>query len=387
MSLFCRLLVFVFLFSAAYGEEEEKKKVVAGKADVMRHVPKKFATLVGYDPDEQKVRLHVEGEDEAILWPVVADAEIKVHGWWVRLSQLHIGDRVWVWFAIDRNKKPKAVWMLADELSEQDIHGEPHEIQSIDGNHVTVDVPETEELEPRRLTLGEGLEMPNLGELVYVQSAGDTLREVHTSEAFEALRRKQQDWLRSQWREHGLPGSVSVLHPLGGEMDVLLDHEAMRWARYLEPGADVSVHQDHEIKAVVKEVRLWRERTVMRLVTQSGVDQLDLTVGQRILLRVPEPPAEIQASDLPTDIGRLEEKQARINWFLASTYCTCGIGKDRCTGMFYVQASCNVNACGMPNELSDEIAGLIDDNKSDREIYQELKGSRGRSFWQPHLLR
>ena len=55
--------------------------------------------------------------------------------------------------------------------------------------------------------------------------------------------------------------------------------------------------------------------------------------------------------------------------------------------MFYTQASCNVNACGMPNEIGRIIGGLIDDGMSDREIFVKLKKERGREFWQPHLLR
>ena len=377
-------LLALCLLGAAHSQEE-KQKVIAGKADVLRHIPKKFATLVECLPSKRKVRLRVDGEEQALLWPVQADAEIKVHGWWGRLSQFPINDRVWVWFAIDRDKKPKAVWMIADELSEQDIHGKPHEIQDVENDQV--DIPETEKLEPRRLRIREGMTIPSVGDLVYVQTAGAVLREAHSSEEFEIHREAQQSWTRDQWREHGLPGSVSVLHPLGGEMEVLLDHEAMRWARYLKPGVKVSILQERPIKAVVKEVQTWRERTILRLVTHTGVDQLDLTVGQRIGLLVPEPPKEVQDSDLPTDIGRLTDKQDRIDWFLASTYCTCGIGKDRCTGMFYVQASCNVNACGMPNQLANEIAALIDDEKSDLEIYNQLKENRGRDFGKPHLLR
>ena len=51
------------------------------------------------------------------------DGEIKVRGWWGRLSHLEPQRRVWAWFKVDRAKKPVAIFMLSDELSEQDIHG------------------------------------------------------------------------------------------------------------------------------------------------------------------------------------------------------------------------------------------------------------------------
>src|SRR5207302_141328 len=62
-------------------------------------------------------------DKETKTWPVTADAELKVKGWWGRLEQFEPQRRVWAWFQTDRAKKPVAVFMLADELSEQDIHG------------------------------------------------------------------------------------------------------------------------------------------------------------------------------------------------------------------------------------------------------------------------
>ncbi len=170
-------------------------------------------------------------------------------------------------------------------------------------------------------------------------------------------------------------------------MEILLDHEAIRWGRYLKTGDKVTIPTTRPINAVVHTVRPWRERTRLRLVTNSGLDQLDLAVGRRARVIVPEPPEEVQQSMEPTDIGRLDERQERLDWFLNSVYCSCGIRGDRCTGMFYVQASCNVNACGTPGELLGSIGEYIDDGLSDREIFTRLVEDRGRDIWQPHLLR
>ena len=88
-------------------------KVVAGKAEVLKAVPKKFATFLKVDAND-KVTLRLEGEDKDTTWSVKPDAEIKVMGWWGRLDQIQQGDRVWVWFTLNRNKKPKSILMLAD---------------------------------------------------------------------------------------------------------------------------------------------------------------------------------------------------------------------------------------------------------------------------------
>lgn len=125
---------------------------------------------------------------------------------------------------------------------------------------------------------------------------------------------------------------------------------------------------------------------MVRLVTNSGVDQASLTPSQRVMVKVPEPPKEVQASELPTDIGRLEDKEARVDWFLASTYCTCKVKGDRCTGMFYSLASCNINACGMPNKIRRLVSNMIEERMTDKQIFESLLKQRGKQLLKPHLL-
>ena len=363
-------------------------KPVAGKADVLKHVPKQFATLVKCDLPARKVTLRIEGEKADSTWPVLPDAELKIHGWWGRLDQFVPGDRVWAWFAIDRDKKPRAILMMADELSEQDIHGSPLVIKGrVDGT-LTLQSEGEEKAPVLRYTIPDEYEGPvETASTLYVQSAGETIRTAVPAGRFEELRERQRTHLRTLWRTSGLPGTVSALHPLGGEMDLLLDHEGLRWGRYLKNGDAVTLRTARPIKAVVRSVHPWRERTRLRLVTNSGLDQMDLAVGQRIGLLVPEPPQEVQASHLPTDLGRREGRQERVDWFLSTIYCSCGIAGDRCTGMFYIQASCNVNACGTPREMARRIGRMIDEGLTDREIFEKLVADRGRDIWQPHLLR
>lgn len=384
-------LPLVFLCVSSLGRSSEpasaqpRKKTVAGKADVMRHVPKKFATLVEVDADKNRVKLLLEGEHEAKMWNLLPDAELKVHAWWGRLEQFHAGDRVWAWFAVNRQKEPKDVLMLADELSEQDIHNLPHTLTAFDAERGTVTV-ESKLSGTRHLAVKDLDASELIGAPVYVQTKGESARYVASQKEFLDMRTRQQKWLRNKWRKEGLPGTVTFLHPLSGEMEVMLDHEAIRWGRFLQNGDKVTLLIASPISATVKYVRPWRERTLLRLVTASGTDQSDLSLGQRIRVRVPEPPAEVQRSELPTDIGRLTSKRDRIEWFLASSYCSCKVAGDRCTGMFYSLASCNENSCGMPNQIRSKVEEMIDANLTDKQIWQKLRDQRGPNFSKPHLL-
>jgi hypothetical protein len=389
---------------------------VAGKAEVLRGMPKKFAAFRGADAGRGKVTLLLEeklnGEQEAAAWKVHADAEVKVHGWWGRLEDLEEGDRVWAWFDVDRDKHPRSIILLADEVSEQDIHGlrPSFEAAGIEKRTLTL---RSAAGQLRVLKLAEDIELkgaadgydvsprdpakgrqPALrlraGDKVFAQTAGESLRWLAGAEGLEALRSAQRAKQRARWRDEGLPGVVAFLHPLSGEMELMLDHEGMRWGRSLKPGEAVNVRAagpgGAPLAAVVRDVWPWRERTRLRLV-MGGVDQGELALGQRVGLLVPEPAPEVEASELPPDLDRPRTREERLDWFLASVYCTCNVGGDGCTGMFYTQASCNVNKCGMPRQVRARIAELIDSGKKDAEVFQAVKEWRGEMLFKPHLLK
>ena len=374
--------------SALLGAEPAPKSTndkiieVAGKAEFLRGVPKRFAALKAVDPVRQRVTLLIEGETLPKVWPLAPDAEVKVSGWWGRLDQFKIGDRVWVWFQVDRQKQAVAVAMLADELSEEDIHGRGVILVARDAEGVTFKPTKGDD---RKLKTNRPSELP-LNKPVYVQSSGNVARLVLDAAMFEDRRNEQRAAMRKRWADEGLPGTATFLHRFSGEMEVMLDHEAMRWGRSLQPGDEVRLDADPPIAAVVKQVRPWREHTEIRMVV-DGFDQSDVNVGQRVRLHMKPPPAEVDDAELPPDVDRPRaSREERIEWFLASIYCTCGIAGDGCTGHFYTLASCNPNGCGMPNQARKELGALMEKGLTDREIFERLLKDRGPDLLRPHLV-
>jgi hypothetical protein len=370
----------------------DKVKEIAGTAEFLRAVPKHFATLKAMDRAQRRVTLLLEGDSQPQVWQLAPDAEVKVAGWWGRLDQLRIGDRVWVWLQVDRVKQPVAVSMLADELSEQDIHGSAAMVESRSGDELTVTTGpgKSRKLKADKAEFARGKEKASVntlqaGEKVYVQSAGDRARLILDAAAFELRRAGQKAALRQRWADEGLPGTVAFLHQFSGELDYVLDHEALRWGRSLQVGDKVTLQASPPIPAVVKHVRPWRERTQLRLVVNS-FDQGDLTLGQRLWLRRTPPPAEVDTAALPPDLDRPRGKEERVEWFLASIYCTCKVKNDTCTGHFYTLASCNPNGCGMPNQMRKTVAALIDQGRTDEQIFDELLKQQGPDLLRPHLL-
>jgi hypothetical protein len=383
------------------GAGPDKAKEVAGTAEFLRSVPKRFARLEAVDAAHRRVTLLFEGEKQSKQWPLLPDAEVKVAGWWGRPEQLRPGDRVWAWFQVNRRKEPTAIFMLADEPSEQDIHdgrltvaakttetitlkpaGASARTLSTEGATFNPSPPSSGG--PAAGTAPAGPVGLNPGVKVFVQTSDGRARLLFDVAGFEAARTRQRAWLAARWAADGLPGSVSVLHPLSGEMDVLLDHEAVRWGRSLKSGDEVRLRADPPMRAVVKRVSPWRERTQVRLVVH-GHDQADLTQGQRVALLVNAPAKQAQEALLPPDTDRPRIREERVEWVLASIYCPCGVGGDTCTGHFYTLASCNPNGCGTPNLMRKRVAELIERGRTDRQILEELVEEYGQGLLRPHL--
>jgi hypothetical protein len=387
-TIFRRLLPSVCCLAALLAAEPEPKKAedkfveVAGTAEFLRSVPKHFATLKAVDPAKGRVTLLLDGETLPKVWPLASDAEVKVAGWWGRLDQFTVGDRVWVWFQTDRKKQAVAVALLADELSEQDIHGHGLTLASKEAGSLTVKPVKGDN---RTLKTTQSLDDLEGGKPVYVQSAGGEARLVLSESAFADRRQAQKAALRKRWADDGLPGTATFLHRFSGEMEVMLDHEAMRWGRSLEAGDKVTLAADPPVAAVVKQVRPWHERTEVRLVV-NGADQTDFTVGQRVALKMTPAAAEVDEATLPPDVDRPRAtKEERVEWFLASVYCDCGVKGDVCTGHFYTLASCNPNACGSPHAMREEVGALLDKGLTDRQAFEQLLKDHGPDLLRPHL--
>ncbi len=365
---------------------------VAGSAEYLRAVPKHFALVKGIDLANRRVRLLFEGERTARDWPLIDDAETKIDGWWGRLDQLSPGEHVWVWMKTNRKKESVAIAMLADDLSQQDIRGVGVTVVRNANSQLVVKPPtgasRTFRVDRASALRGDKKVEVNSftpGSKVFVKSIDDRAVLLLDPPAFELRRTQQREALRKRWLEHGLPGSVSFLHVFSGEMDLTLDHETMRWARSLKRGDKVKLLSDPPIDAVVKSMRPWRERTQLRLVAKSQ-ELADLRAGQRLHVMMKPPSADVENGKYPPDVDVPRSQDERIEWFLASIYCTCGVRGNTCTGHFYTLASCNPNGCGQPNAVRKQIAGMIASGLNNRQIFDKLLAAHGPGLIQPHLL-
>jgi hypothetical protein len=393
------------IYGGGFAEPDYKpivgqKLETAGPLGNLEVEARSFAILKSADPDRQVVSLLLEGETESREWPVIPSAEVWYGGWWGRLDQFAAGDRVWTWFKTDREKHRLAVSLLADELSEQDLYA-PSQVKAVNDSgtdYATVALEESRGGKPvfRTVRLANAelyrsseksaLDSLKVGETVYAQTTGEDARLILDPAAFTLRRVAQKAVLRQLWADEGLPGTVVFEHADHYEIELLLDHEVLRWARSLQIGDTVALNAAKPIAAEVRQVRPWRERTQVLLVVASP-DTSTLAAGQRVLLRMAARPAESDDDESPAGLGQSRNKTERAEWLLSSVYCSCGM-HDACAGHFFTLAACDAagkTPCGLAKRTREEVRELIDRGQSDRQIFDELLKSRGKKLLRPHM--
>jgi hypothetical protein len=382
-----------------YKPLNDKKREAPGPLGNLDVSARRFALLKAADLRRQRVTLLLEGETEPKEWPVRPGAEVRNTGWWGRLDQFAPGDRVWVWFETDRDKQPVGVSFLADELSEQDLYA-PVTVKAVDGaasgtGTLTLETTRGGKPAVRTIKLGSAelirgeakaaLDTLKVGEPVHVQTTGEDARLILDPTAFEKQRAAQKAVLRKRWTDEGLPGTVVFAHPQRREVELMLDHEAMRWARSLKIGDKVTLRATKPVEAVVRHLRPWRELTQV-LLTVDGADSSGLEVGQRVPLRLAAAPA-VDDEKVPQGLGKSQEKAERIEWLMSGVYCTCGM-HDACAGHSYTLAACDsagTTPCGLAKRTRAEIAEQIDKGRTDQEIFEGLLKARGSRLLRPHM--
>jgi hypothetical protein len=373
-----------------------KSRDAAGPLGNLDVKSRRFGILKATDPQRRRITLVLDGETEPKEWPLRPGAEVWHAGWWGRLDQLTAGDRVWVWFETDRGKGgPLAVALLADELSEQDLYA-PVKVKAVNApGTLTLETAQggkpaarTVELAKAEVFRGDARaprDSLKAGERVYVQTTGEGARLILDPAAFEKRRSAQKAALRKRWAEEGLPGTLIFSHPRRREVELMLDHEAMRWGRSLGPGDKVTLLAPRPVPAVVRQLRPWRERTQL-LLQVEGSDE-GLTVGRRVALKRAAPPADAE-DRLPAGLDRGRARAERIEWLAASVYCPCKM-HDGCAGHFFTLAACNSgpdNPCGTAKRIREDVAGMIDKGRTDRQVFERLLEVYGAKLLRPHML-
>ena len=215
--------------------------------------------------------------------------------------------------------------------------------------------------------------------------AGYVASMVLDDEAFGRVAEEARQRVEERWLKSGFRGNVNWTHRPKGEARVLLEAPAIRWARALRPADEVRVVTDAgtAVDAKIVAVQPLHEKTELHLVIE-GVDQEGLAFGQPVRVLIDRP--TLLDAGSPPDVGRFNDREARLNWLLSSVYCTCGNRGDVCAGHFFTLAACNNLTCGLPAQTRRTVGKMIDDGLSDAKILERLHEERGPLLYRQHIL-
>jgi len=184
-------------------------------------------------------------------------------------------------------------------------------------------------------------------------------------------------------RSRGLAATVLTNSP--GQM-VLMVRRADAWfARRVRPGEavqisaagseDVATRSDPGSAVSVLDVRPDYSR-VRISVRGSSASSETFRRGDLVFISAKIP--EVIDLDTPPDLGRKREKEERIDYFLSTIYCPCGMIGTSCAGHWNTLAACKLHACGMPNLMTKQLQKWIEGGKEDSEIFALLRSEHGR---------
>jgi len=172
----------------------------------------------------------------------------------------------------------------------------------------------------------------------------------------------------------------TVLDRTNNNLTLLIRRSDSYQARLLKQRAKIFVHEKEKIPAQI--TSLEPDYSRMRLGIALSRTNCDVQVGD--VLQITAKQVKNKPSELPPDLGRFKERQARIDYFLSTIYCACGMMGDSCAGHWNTLAACKIHGCGMPNVVTSLVEKSISEGRSDKEILQQLIAEHGKIILRQH---
>jgi hypothetical protein len=369
-------------------------------------LPKEYGRLLHLDGASMEVVLDRTGE--RLTRKLLPGADLFRHGAPATPADFAPGDRVWVVMEGSARRGERGdVRFLADEISVQEIHTEWYALKEIDPERGTLTIEASPPAPGKAASLVRLTALPALKVRLGARAGklsdlapGVALRfqtryengtfgvtVLADAAGFEALGAEQRRALDRQLAREGLPGTAAG-GLITGDWEVVVDRAGALWARSLSPEDTVRLRREDPpnapaMSAAVRSVHPWGERTLVVVTPRPAAAPPPAAPPARVRLLMERP----RAGALPPGLGRATAPSDRIDWILASIYCTCSNRNDVCTGQLYTLSLCHPTGCPMPKYMRGKLAAWIADGKSDAEILKLIESEQGPNCHRMHLVK
>lgn len=369
-------------------------KLIQGERLDWDKLAKTYARVVRIDPAVRRIVLWSESDAKERIVRWSAQTEFYTHGAWGNAADFSTDQRVYVLATTGPDKEWQMIHALADEMSMQAM-AKPYVLKQFDkenGRIVLVD--ETGNRPPVDLSFdsksvfvtASPSSLP-MGQASYcntkVNGESRVVMELLDAPSFasEQQRRTKEYW--DMAATNGLTASVLSLDPTTNRMTVLVRRADAWVARTIQLQDKIRIQRvigdDTARRSVIYDVRPDYSRTRVVLEIPANV-QFAVGDDLRLLVKVPKTLDPIR----PPDLGRFTGKQDRIDYFLSTLYCTCGMMGNACAGHWNTLAACKIHGCGLPDLMTQIIGASIDAGKTDQQILDLLLQREGELVLRQH---
>ena len=332
-------------------------------------------------------------QKEHQLW-LTPHTEFHVEGAWGTLSDFQTNQSVYVIATTTEKKEMVGLHAMADDLSMQ-VMTQPYSLKEYDaqgGRVVLLDEQGRKTAIELKVNAATQFSTQSAGALKaggsFYFSATRNGAERMVTELFDlaslAARREQR--IRKQHdalAKSGLHATVLKVDAANHRLEAMILRADTWYARTWKLNEPVQLRADSAPAFSGRVTAVHPDYSRVRLT-------LDFTHGETPAMRPGEEvtilgklPAKPDL-DTPPDLGRFTGRQERIDYFLSTIYCSCGMLGNSCAGHWNTLAACQLHGCGMPNLSTKLIGERIDAGQTDAAILTELLERNGKNILRLH---
>ena len=374
----------------AEAAETMMAKLIQGERLDWDSLIKTPAKLVKKERGAKSVIVFTENDNKEHALLITPQTEFHVEGAWGTLADFDAGQSVYL--IASTNKEGATAHALTDELSYQAMT-RPYVLKEFKEGMLLFE-DEKGRLAPIHLKVNRetklrGVEPRSLkaGRELYFNSRWSGSERTVTAVMDRAtMDQRRMTRLQNQLesvRKEGLRGTILDTDSSNHQMSVLVRRSDSWYARFCKIGDKVGVRTGGggKVKSTVVEVRPDYSRMRIRLeVPNSGLGEAQPGAAAILFPTLPEK----MDFDATPDLGRFAGRQDRIDYFMSTLYCPCGMLGSSCAGHWNTLAACKLHGCGMPNLLTKVIGEKIDAGKSDQVILDDLVRLNGTNVIRIH---
>lgn len=377
---------------------EPVAKLIAGERVDWDSLVKTFGRVIRVEPSLRQIVLQADSETQERVVPWTAQTEFYWHGGWGEGTNFVMGQRIYLMAYADTNKQWTAAHTVSDEMSLQGM-SRPYVLKHFDkelSRVVLTDelgrkAPVEANVDQRSILVSSTSEPLVAGQACYYNSRikGEerVVMELLDGPSFQSERALRFERQLEAVATNGLGGTILSMQTESNRLTLMIRRADAWIGRTLQVGdkgrLQLVGRADAPRRLTVMEVHpdYARLRVVVE-VPANNLSQFQPGDEIRVLAKTPK----ILDPMVPVDLGRFTTRQERTDYFLSSTYCTCGMMGTACAGHWNTLAACKIHGCGLPDLVTGLIHEWIAGGKTDAQILELLRQRHGELVLKQHRL-